>query len=78
LGDLWGSFVADEARCVVARPYSGDVIEIASSTLTTKRRAKLGRQPLEAVALPGGKVVARDWKTGDVLHGTLARRWFGG
>jgi len=38
---------------------------------------RFGRQPLEAVALPGGKIVARDWKTGDLLLGTLERRWFG-
>ncbi|MBI2494816.1 MAG: hypothetical protein HYV94_22320 [Candidatus Rokubacteria bacterium] len=76
IGDY--SFDIDEARCVVARPFSGDVIEIASSTLKIKRRAKLGRQPLEVLAFPGGKVVARDWKTGDVLHGTLARCWFAG
>ncbi|MBI2116023.1 MAG: hypothetical protein HYT85_13180 [candidate division NC10 bacterium] len=72
------SFAADEASCVVARPFSGDVVEIVSSTLKIKRKAKLGRQPLEGICLPGGKVVARDWKTGDVLHGTLARRWFAG
>jgi hypothetical protein len=45
-----------------------------ASTLKVAQVAKLGRQPLEAMALPGGDVVARDWKTGDLLRGTLKRR----
>jgi len=43
-----------------------------------KSSAKVGQQPLEVVALPGGGIVARDWKTGDLLRGTLERRWFAG
>ena len=37
-----------------------------------------GRRPLEVAALPRGEVVARDWKTGDLLRGKLERRWFAG
>ena len=62
---------------MVARPFSGDVVGIDAATLKIRRSAKLGREPLELAALPGGEVVARDWKTGDVLHGKLKRRWFG-
>jgi len=41
--------------------------------------AALGRQPLEVAVLPGGpEIVARDWKTGELLRGELKRkrRWF--
>jgi len=70
------AFAADEPLCVVARPFSGDVIGIDLETLKTRRSARLGRQPLEVAALPGGEIVARDWQTGDLLRGALRRRWF--
>jgi hypothetical protein len=57
-------------------PFSGDVVGIDAVTLKIKRVVKLGRQPLEVMALPHGEVMARDWKTGEVLHGKLERRWF--
>ena len=69
IGDY--SFAPDEDICVVARPFSGDVVGIDAATLKIKRSAKLGRQPLELAALGRGEVVARDWKTGDVLRGKL-------
>jgi hypothetical protein len=71
------SFGPDDDACVVARPFSGDVVSLDPSTLSIRRRAPVGRQPLEAALLPGGAVVARDWKTGDLLRGTLRRRRFG-
>jgi hypothetical protein len=72
------SFGPGHDECVVARPFSGDVVSLDTSTLRITRRANVGRQPLNAVAIPGGDVVARDWKTGDVLRGKLRRRWFAG
>lgn len=74
IGDF--SFAPDQELCAVARPFSGDVVGIDLGTLKIKRAAKVGRQPLEVAALRGGEVVARDWKTGDLLRGTLERRWF--
>lgn len=74
IGDF--SFAPDQELCAVARPFSGDVVGIDLGTLKIKHSAKVGRQPLEVVALRGGEVVARDWKTGDLLRGTLKRRWF--
>jgi hypothetical protein len=65
------SFTTDENSCVVARPFSGDVIEIDTSTLEIRRTAKLGRKPLEVAVLAEGEIVARDWKTGGVLRGKL-------
>jgi len=74
IGDY--SFAPDDQVCVVARPFSGDVVGVDVATLKVKSSARLGRQPLDVVALPRGEVVARDWKTGDFLRGRLERRWF--
>jgi hypothetical protein len=65
------SFVAGEQHCVVARPFSGDIVQIDVQTLEVTSSARTGGQPLEAVALPRGQVVARDWKSGDLLNGRL-------
>lgn len=69
------SFDADERLCVVARPFSRDVIALDPRTLRTRFRCKLDGQPLEAVALPDRSVVARDWKSGALLRGRLRRAW---
>jgi hypothetical protein len=76
IGDF--AFVPDQKLCAVARPFSGDVVGVDLDTLKIKRSAKVGRQPLEVAALSGGEVVARDWKTGDLLRGKLEHRWFAG
>ncbi len=76
IGDF--SFVPDAGLCVVARPFSGDVVGLDTGSLKIKRAAKLGRQPLEVATLAGEEVVARDWKTGVLLSGRLERRWFTG
>lgn len=63
------SFSAD-GGCCVARPYSGDVVAV-DDRLKIRKAAKLRRQPQEAVELPNGDVIARDWKTGDLLRGRM-------
>jgi len=68
-----GQFIGDfsfsaNGMCLVARPYSGDVVGV-SERLQIQQVAQLGHQPYEAIALPNGEVVARDWKTGDLLKG---------
>jgi hypothetical protein len=67
IGDY--SFSAD-GSCCLARPYSGDVVAV-DERLTIRKAARLGRQPHEAVELPNGDVIARDWKTGDLLRGRM-------
>jgi len=67
IGDY--SFSAD-GSCCVARPYSGDVVAV-DERLKIRKSAKLGRQPQEAIELPSGDVIARDWKTGDLLMGRM-------
>jgi hypothetical protein len=65
------SFDADEKLCLVARPFSSDVVGLDPTTLQTRFRCALNGQPLEASALPDGTVIARDWKSGALLCGQL-------
>ena len=75
IGD-W-SFNEDESLCLVSRPFSGDVVAISTENLKTKYVAKTGRQPLQAVIVNNGDIIGRDWKTGDLLKGSLRQTWFG-
>ena len=75
IGD-W-SFNEDESLCLVSRPFSADAIAISTDNLITRYVAKMGRQPLQAVIVNNGNVIGRDWKTGDLLKGSLRRAWFG-
>lgn len=56
---------------LVPRPYSGDVLLLHRETFEPMSRAVTERQPLSAVAIPDDEVLARDWKTGDVLRASL-------
>lgn len=68
-----GDFAFDprESTCAVARPFSGDIVGLDPSNLKPRWAAAVGSQPLEVALLPSRKVVARDWKTGETLMGTL-------
>ena len=59
----------------LARPFSSDVVLI-DKDLNIKYYCKIGRQPLESVVLDNKKVIARDWKSGDFLTGTMKFRFF--
>jgi len=61
----------DGATCLVARPFSDDVLELDGPTLRTLRTADVSGQPLEVAYVDADHVVARDWKTGRLLEGTL-------
>jgi hypothetical protein len=69
------AFDSDESMCVVARPYSRDIVALDPRTLRPRLRCRLEGQPLEAVALPDRSVVARDWQSGRLLRGDLRRAW---
>jgi hypothetical protein len=49
------SFAPDAPLCVVARPFSGDVVAVDTSTLRIKGMAKLGQEPVHVAALRDGK-----------------------
>jgi hypothetical protein len=70
------SFTTDEKLCAVARPFSGDVALIDTKNFKIKERCATGGQPLECALLDDGRIIARDWKTGDLLQGKRKRRWF--
>jgi hypothetical protein len=71
IGDF--SFAPDAELCLVARPFSGDVVAVDTTTLRVVRVARVGGQPLEVASLGAAEVAARDWKTGAFLRGTLER-----
>jgi hypothetical protein len=64
LGSVWSE--GDRTPLLVARPGSGDVVEVDADRFSEVQRWHTGRQPLEA-ALIDGELIARDWKTGDLL-----------
>ena len=63
----------DKALCYVPRPYSGDVLAVSMGNMKTEYLTVLEKQPLEAVALGDGRVIARDWQTGQLLKGVLRK-----
>jgi hypothetical protein len=70
VGDLW--MPPDEQYVPVPRPGTGDIIAIDPVRLAQVSVATTGRQPLVAAVLGDRRVVARDWKIGDLLVGDLA------
>jgi hypothetical protein len=65
LGDVWSQ---DRSDLLVARPGPGDVVQLDAASLEVTGRWETGRQRLEA-AWVDGEVIARDWKSGDLLIG---------
>ena len=65
------AFVPDADLCVVARPFSRDIVALDARTLKVVATVQVDGQPMEVAALPGGDVVAREWKTGVLLTGSL-------
>ena len=70
-----GEFSLDrsESHCLVARPFSGDVIVLDCDTLRQTHRAAIGNQPIEAALLGYDFIVALNWPTGEFLQGKLER-----
>ncbi|TSD65994.1 hypothetical protein FFF34_000925 [Inquilinus sp. KBS0705] len=62
------SFNAENDWCIVARPFSGDVIGL-NKYFKIDYQCKTGSQPIEAVLLKNGLVIARDWQTGMLVKG---------
>ncbi|HEY3676416.1 MAG TPA: hypothetical protein VGK84_10545 [Candidatus Tumulicola sp.] len=68
VGDATG---VNSTGVLVPRPFSGDVLVLDRETFEPIRRGVTGQQPLEAVVTPENVVIARDWKTGNVLTAPL-------
>lgn len=72
-----GSFSLNSQNdlCIIARPFSGDVIG-TNKSFKIKYICELGNQPLEAMLMHDNTVIARDWQTGKLLKGKMKRKWF--
>jgi hypothetical protein len=71
-GDVW--VPSEESLLLVPRPGTGDVVVVDPTHLSVIEEVALGRQPIVAAVVGDGIVVARDWKSGDLLTGAVARR----
>lgn len=69
VGDF--AFTADEALCLVPRPFLGDVVGVDTATLKITHRCLTGEQPIEVGSTGGNAYVARDWQTGKLITGEL-------
>lgn len=74
LGNMTGdiSFDRSEHIGIVPRTTAGEVVGIDVSSFRLTHRAMLGRQPLVAAVSHDLDVMARDWRSGDVLTGKMA------
>jgi hypothetical protein len=63
-----------ETLCAVARPFSSDVVALDTKSFKVRYRAETGGMPIECALLSDGRVFARDWKTGELLKGSLTRK----
>jgi hypothetical protein len=70
------TFNENESLCLVPRPFSSDVLAISMETMKTKFVAKVEKQPFEAAFLNDDQIVARDWKTGQLLRSSLRKAPF--
>lgn len=61
-------FDLDEVRCAVARPFSGDIVVLDTASFRQALRVPTGSQPLSVALLRDGRVIARDWKTGNLIR----------
>jgi hypothetical protein len=61
-------FDLDEVHCAVARPFSGDVVILDTASFRQARRVTTGSQPLKVALLRDGRVIARDWKSGNLIR----------
>lgn len=69
LGSAW--MPRSEQEILVARPGMADVVALNPNSMQIGRLWRTGREPLTAATV-GTQLVARDWKTGDLLLGKEA------
>jgi hypothetical protein len=66
-------FSLEEDICAVSRPFSGDIVGLDTKRFAITHRAETGSQPEDVGLLRENQVIARDWKTGTLLRGTLKK-----
>lgn len=72
VGDFF--FTPDEKFCVLARPYSKDVLLLDCENFKKVGEVKTKLQPLKAIALSNFKCIYRDWQTGEFEFKNFIRR----
>lgn len=65
------SFTSDEKFCIVARPYSADVLIVDAGSISVAHRVITGDQPVDAMLLDCRSIIARDRETGNLLKADL-------
>lgn len=68
------AFDSDERFCAVARPFSGNIMAIDTSTITITHGAFPGGRPHDVALLSDGRVYARDGHAGSLLKSHLISR----
>lgn len=59
-----GDYDLGETTCLVARPFSGDVVQLRLDDLGVVGRASVPGQPLSVCMTSGRAFLTRDWQTG--------------
>ncbi len=64
-----GDYDLSEATCAVARPFSGDVLQLDLPTFEVRERVQVSGQPLALCMISASTFITRDWQTGAVALG---------
>jgi hypothetical protein len=64
-----GDYDLGETTCVVARPFSGDVLRLAIDSFAVLDRAPVPGQPLSVCMTSPRSFLTRDWQTGKLERG---------
>jgi hypothetical protein len=67
-----GDYALGETTCVVARPFSGDVLQLGLEDFAVIGRAEVPGQPLSVCMTSGRAFLTRDWQTGKLESGEFA------
>lgn len=67
-----GDYDPGETTCIVARPFSGDVLQLRLKDFGVIGRAEVPGQPLSVCMTSGRSFLTRDWQTGKLESGEFA------
>lgn len=67
-----GDYDLGETTCVVARPFSGDVLQLEINSFAVLDRAPVPGQPLSVCLTSPRSFLTRDWQTGKLERGEFS------
>lgn len=70
-GQFTGDYDLGEATCVVARPFSGDVLQLEIDSFAVLGRVSVPGQPLSVCKTSDRSFLTRDWRTGKLESGAF-------